>query len=201
MAEGTSTSINIPQLIAVALVGFLAIRWFLNKPSTTTTSSSSSSTSRGRSIDVSKVEQVSAMFPQLDRRTIAWDLHRNGGNVAATTERVLAGRGLESPPPSFQPNLPLPAGSSSTTGAGAAGGNGGGAVKRHNAFGQPDLITRYNLQSRISGKGKEAVPSEEQQRNAWSADKSARAEGLRKRREEMILAARRKMEARDGEET
>lgn len=24
-----------------------------------------------------------------------WDLHRNGGSVAATTERILTGRGLE----------------------------------------------------------------------------------------------------------
>ena len=28
----TETSINIPQLLAVALVGFFAIRWYLNKP-------------------------------------------------------------------------------------------------------------------------------------------------------------------------
>lgn len=32
------------------------------------------------------------MFPQLSRRDIAWDLSRNGGNVAATTERALSGR-------------------------------------------------------------------------------------------------------------
>jgi coupling of ubiquitin conjugation to ER degradation protein 1 len=50
----------------------------------------------------------------------------------------------------------------------------------------------------VGGKGKEAVPSEEQRRsgNAWSSDKAARAEGLRRRREEMVLEARRKMEAR-----
>jgi coupling of ubiquitin conjugation to ER degradation protein 1 len=35
------------------------------------------------------------MFPQFDRRQIAWDLERNRGNMAATTERVLSGRGLE----------------------------------------------------------------------------------------------------------
>ena len=186
MAEG-QTSINIPQLIAVAIVGFLAIRWFLNKPS----SDPSSPSSRGRQVDVSKVDQVSAMFPQLDRRTIAWDLQRNGGYVAATTERVLGGRGLDNPPPSFQPNLPAPAtatqGSRSTSG------------QNKPTPSQPDLITRYGLQSRISGKGKEPVPSEEQKRNAWSSDKNARAEGLKRRREEMILAARRKLESSQGE--
>jgi hypothetical protein len=35
------------------------------------------------------------MFPQVPRRSIMWDLQRNGGNVVATTERVLSGRGLE----------------------------------------------------------------------------------------------------------
>lgn len=35
------------------------------------------------------------MFPQVGRREIMWDLQRNGGSVAATTERILGGRGLE----------------------------------------------------------------------------------------------------------
>lgn len=35
------------------------------------------------------------MFPQIDRRSIMWNLQRDGGNVGATTERVLSGRGLE----------------------------------------------------------------------------------------------------------
>jgi coupling of ubiquitin conjugation to ER degradation protein 1 len=43
------------------------------------------------------------------------------------------------------------------------------------------------------------VPSEEQRRSgsSWSSDKSARAESLKKRREEMVLEARRRMEAKD----
>lgn len=35
------------------------------------------------------------MFPQVGRREIMWDLQGNGGSVAATTERILGGRGLE----------------------------------------------------------------------------------------------------------
>jgi len=42
------------------------------------------------------------------------------------------------------------------------------------------------------------VPSEEQKRSAWTSDKAARAEGLKRRREEMVLEARRKMLERDG---
>ena len=188
----TETSINIPQLLAVALVGFFAIRWYLNKPppSSPSGSNNNSSTSRAnRGVDPAQITQVSAMFPQLDRRSIAWDLHRNGGNVAGTSERILTGRGLDNPPPSYQPVLPEPAVPVPSVSAGGA---------RAGAGGQPDLITRYGLQGRIGDKGKEAVQSEEQKRSAWTSDKAARAEGLKRRREEMVLEARRKMLERDG---
>ena len=41
------------------------------------------------------MERIQQMFPQVSRRNIMWDLQRNGGNVVATTERILSGRGLE----------------------------------------------------------------------------------------------------------
>lgn len=88
MAEQT---LNIPQLIAVVLVGFLAIRWFLS-PSNP---QSDSRRQAGRQINPEQIEQVLQMFPQLDRRSIIWDLQRNGGSVQATTERVLSGRALD----------------------------------------------------------------------------------------------------------
>ena len=185
----TETSINIPQLLAVALVGFFAIRWYLNKPPPSSPSGSnnnnSSSSRANRGVDPAQITQVSAMFPQLDRRSIAWDLHRNGGNVAGTSERILSGRGLDAPPPSFQPPLPAQAAPVAQSAAGAS-------------KGQPDLITRYGLQGRINDKGKEAVRSEEQKRMAWTSDKAARAEGLKRRREEMVLEARRKMLEKDA---
>ncbi|KAK4959962.1 hypothetical protein LTR10_002851 [Elasticomyces elasticus] len=178
MAE--QTSINLPQILAVALVGFLAIRWYLNKSPSTPGAPGSSSSRRGQQLDVTKVEQLAAMFPQLERRSIAWDLQQNGNSVPATSERVLSGRGLDNPP------------------APAVGVSGAGRVKL--GKGEEDLISRYNLQARVNGtgKGKEAVPSEEEQKKkaGWSSDKVARAEGLRKRREEMVLEARRKMEER-----
>ena len=70
------TSINLPQIIAVALVGFFAIRWFLNKPATTTSPSTRSRP--GQEVDPAKIAQVSSMFPQVDPRSIAWDLNSNG---------------------------------------------------------------------------------------------------------------------------
>ncbi|GAB7362983.1 hypothetical protein MBLNU230_g3278t1 [Neophaeotheca triangularis] len=192
-------SINIPQILAVALVGFLAIRWYMNKPTDPSgpPNNNNTSSAASRQVDVAKVEQVASMFPQLDRRSIAWDLQRNGGNVGATTERVLSGRALETPPPAFRPVLPA-----APAAEGVTARQGRGSAAAAAAGSQPDLITRYNLQARVAGKGKEPVASEEQKRQGagWSGDKSARAEGLRKRREEMILEARRKMlEKEQGE--
>jgi coupling of ubiquitin conjugation to ER degradation protein 1 len=57
---------------------------------------------------------------------------------------------------------------------------------------EPDLITRYNLQSRISIKGKEK--EEELPATGWAASKEARQQMLQRRRDEMILAARRRMQ-------
>jgi len=69
----------------------------------------------------------------------------------------------------------------------------------------PDLITRYNLSSKIApSPGLDAdTPSDlsasasSSSKAAWSQNKNERAELLKKRREDMILAARRKMETKD----
>jgi coupling of ubiquitin conjugation to ER degradation protein 1 len=59
-----------------------------------------------------------------------------------------------------------------------------------------DLITRYNLQSKISDKGKEK--EEPAPSPGWQTDKAERQKMLQRRREEMILAARRKMQEKDA---
>lgn len=133
-----------------------------------------------------------------------WDLQRNGGNVVATTERILSGRGLEVPPQSFQPPLPIPASStiptsSTTTPAKPL---------------PPDLITRYNLQAKLAEETSRKEGSEgfetgetpdsggkQKQGQAWSQNKAERQALLQRRREEMILAARRKMEAKVAAES
>lgn len=87
-------SVNIPSLLTLAVVSFFVIRWFLNRGSSLGPDGSGS---RGRRnvVDPAQVEQISQMFPQLSARDIVWDLQRNGGSVAATTERILTGRGLD----------------------------------------------------------------------------------------------------------
>lgn len=62
----------------------------------------------------------------------------------------------------------------------------------------PDLITRYNLSSKL-GVASESSAAETPQKKtqAWSTNKTERSALLQKRREDMILAARRKLEEKD----
>lgn len=66
---------------------------------------------------------------------------------------------------------------------------------------QPDLITRYNLASKVAkaeSSGYEVADSTSTAagKSAWSSNKNERQALLQKRREEMILAARKKMQAK-----
>jgi len=130
-----------------------------------------------------------------------WDLHRNRGSVQATTERILMGGSLEpvsaclssivfladheQAPPSFQPPIALTSTSSTST-----------STPRKPVQIAPDLITRYNLQSRINSKGKEKEI--DSPASGWASTKDARQQVLQRRRDEMILAARRKMQEKDA---
>lgn len=58
---------------------------------------------------------------------------------------------------------------------------------------QPDLITRYNLGQKVGAEEEEEV---KKGGRGWSLNKDERQAMLHKRRDEMILAARRKMEAK-----
>jgi len=155
---------------------------------------SSANNLRAREADVERIQQ---MFPQVSRRNIMWDLQRNGGNVVATTERILSGRGLEVPPQSFQPPLPVQASSQTSP----------SSITTSAKPLQPDLITRYNLKAKVAeDAGRQESPEVEsesrgKQKQAWSSNKGERQALLQKRREEMILAARRKMEAKVATET
>lgn len=88
-------------------------------------------------------------------------------------------------PPSFQPVVPVSTNAVSTAAVAAI-------VPK---AAEPDLITRYSLQSRISAKGKEK--EEPSATTGWAVSKEKRQEQLQRRRDEMILAARRKMQEKD----
>ena len=184
MAQEDDATISIPSIIFVSFLAFFLYRYF-TRPSSSTTSP----TSRNR-FTAQQVEQVTAMFPQLPRRDIMWDLHRNGGSVPATTERLLAGRTLDRAPANWDPGMVFPSTSSSGSSSGATR---QGQKKKE----ELDLITRYNLQSKI--KGKQKAEPELAASSGWSASKEDRAASLKRRREEMILEARRKMQEKDAQ--
>lgn len=94
---------------------------------------------------------------------------------------------LSQAPPSFQPVIPVSTNAASTAAIASV-------IPK---AAEPDLITRYNLQSRISSKGKEK--EEPSPPTGWAPSKEKRQEILQRRRNEMILAARRKMQEKDQE--
>ena len=91
-------TLNIPQLLAFMLLSAIAVRYFFFSSSSSSGAQSSRSTHGApprRAVDERQMVQLQAMFPQLARRDLAWELLRNGGSVQAATERVLTGQGLE----------------------------------------------------------------------------------------------------------
>ncbi|KAF2196688.1 hypothetical protein GQ43DRAFT_426080 [Delitschia confertaspora ATCC 74209] len=183
MAEQT---LNIPQTVVFVLVVFLIVRWYYAKPSNAARLPPGQN--RGFQVDPTQVDQIAQMFPQLGRREIMWDLQRNGGNVSATTERILSGRGLENPPPSFQPQTlrSAPAATAPRT-----------ATRTENKPAHPDLITRYNLSSKLHAAAEASTSGSEAPKKIWSQDRDERQRNLQRRREEMILTARRRLEEKE----
>lgn len=104
MSDSSNQTLNVPSLLLVFVLLFLTLRYFFfNRQGESPGSSSSSSSllrgggggGGGGGPDPAQVDQIESMFPQFSRREIMWDLQRNGGSMPATTERILAGRGLD----------------------------------------------------------------------------------------------------------
>lgn len=90
------------------------------------------------------------------------------------------------PPITFQP--PPPPGQ-------AASGVSASTTRQPEKPSQPDLITRYNLGGKLGPAPAEAEELEKKPKG-WSSNRDERQVSLQRRREEMILAARKKMEAK-----
>ncbi|KAH8196524.1 hypothetical protein TruAng_009320 [Truncatella angustata] len=175
--------ISVSSLIFIVVISGLAIRYFFFSASSSSqtgqrqSARDAASAARAREAAVERIQQ---MFPQVDRRTILWDLQRTGGSVQSTTDRILSGR-VSTPPITFQPPPP-PSSPTPPTQTQAA--------KAPCKPAEPDLITRYNLQSKVSQVDDDATND----KKGWSSNKDDRQSALQRRRDEMILAARRRME-------
>ncbi|KAK4197221.1 hypothetical protein QBC40DRAFT_207529 [Triangularia verruculosa] len=186
--------VNVPGLVIILVLSGILLKYFFSAPSPQSGSGrqrmDAAALARQREMAVGRIQQ---MFPHLGRREILWDLQRTGGNVQVTTERILGGR-LETPPATFQPPPPPEGSATATTASGNGNGN---SVAKPVTPAQPDLITRYNLANKLN------VPTEEEPKGtgngkakAWSTNKDERQTLLQKRRDQMILEARRKLEAK-----
>lgn len=99
--------INLPSLVVILVLSGLIVRYlFFSSPPGNQQPRDSLSQMRQREAAVERIQQ---MFPQVDRRTILWDLQRNGGSIAATTEKILSGR-METVSPPLLPPFYLPEG-------------------------------------------------------------------------------------------
>lgn len=78
-----------PVFLAVIVLGGFFLRYFLFNRNVTAPIRNPEALLAAREIAVERIQQ---MFPQADRRSILWDLQRNGGNMQTTTERILSGR-------------------------------------------------------------------------------------------------------------
>lgn len=85
----------------------------------------------------------------------------------------------------FQP--PPPPGQSAPSSSAAT------ASRQPDKPAQPDLITRYNLKDKLDTASQE---EQDTKGKGWSSNRDERQASLQRRRDEMILAARRKMEAK-----
>jgi coupling of ubiquitin conjugation to ER degradation protein 1 len=89
--------VSLPFLIILLLTIGVVTRYLFFSSSASGPRARNSRNNLGRDANAARLREVAAqriqqMFPQVDRRTILWDLQRNGGSIQATTERILAGR-------------------------------------------------------------------------------------------------------------
>ncbi len=97
MSDSSNQTLNVPSLLLVLVLLFLTLRYFFFAPASQQQQDVPPGSLRhvGGGPDPAQVDQIESMFPQFSRREIMWDLQRNGGSMPATTERILAGRGLD----------------------------------------------------------------------------------------------------------
>lgn len=215
---GSSPGIGIPQLAACLLIGYLFFRWYNSSPppASSDTGSAPSSTAIAATRrppsahDLARLQQraeiVHGMFPQVSLSSIKWELQKNGGSVEITTEKILAQGFLPEPPVPANQAGSAPRSRVPTPAAGATAGPAGGAASSSSTP-KPytDLITRYNLSDKLAASSSKQADEEEAAQgrgkaSAWSQNKDERQALLQRRREEMILKARRKLEEQVGKE-
>lgn len=162
-------------------------------------------TARSRQVPQHMIDSVKTLFPHIPDASIRYDLQRSG-SIEATCERILNEGGLPPPPAGFfgtaEPSTPSNAATLRAENANRSTPNGtaaGSASTSSTPSKSPNLISRYNLQSRLASGDLPGTPdshassSSHGSPSSWAATPEARAKLLKDRKEQMILEARKKM--------
>ncbi|KAK6353250.1 hypothetical protein TWF696_005227 [Orbilia brochopaga] len=199
-----SSSPSLSQLIFCALVVLLVYRYVISSPQPQDAGASSHTRptrTTNRAVPADAIEALRAMFPQVSAAAISWDLERNGGNLEATTEKILTEGSLPEPPASFARAPRREAISPASTSTQPRSGGVARATVTSTASsstpklsGHSDLISRYNLQSRLETAQPGKLRPAEQGSSINKNDKSSLILRGQERRDAMIIEARKKME-------
>ncbi|CAG8446279.1 1763_t:CDS:2 [Ambispora leptoticha] len=136
---------------------------------------------RSRTVTPEMVETVCAMFPNIPPAAIQFDLQKTG-SVEVTCDNILRDGGLPLPPPPIAPIAPT---QSTTTNASTSASSSSSAINNNNIQTHQSLVHRYKLHEAVA---KDIVPNEPPKQ--WEATSEKRHQLLQKRKEAMVLQAR-----------
>ncbi|KAG5518533.1 hypothetical protein PMAC_002929 [Pneumocystis sp. 'macacae'] len=139
-----------------------------------------------REVSQNMVEIIHTMFPNIPIESIEYDLGRTG-SVEATIETLLTHGNLPNPPPFFIPRL------SHLISARIS------SLDKKPTSSHDDLIKRYDLYARIKAE-EERSTQKQDETYQWYPEKEQREAQLRRKRETMILRARRSLKEKDEDE-
>jgi len=172
---------------------FLVFRWLLvtmpppaNTPRRNAGSAAAPSARPNAVVSPDMVETVRAMFPHIPTPAIHWDLQKTG-SVELTCDNILRQGSLPLPPSA--PTGIVSSGSATTSMAMDAAINDAGSSSStavNISSRQLSLVNRYRLQEAVE---KNLVPEEPPK--VWETNVDKRQQMLQKRKEAMILQARR----------
>lgn len=166
-------------VIIGCLVLFFSLKWFFSGQETTNTRR----LRNRRDVSQNMIEIIHTMFPNIPIESIEYDLERTG-SVEVTTETLLTHGQLPTPPPSFVPRLSRHISSRISS------------FDKKPTYSHDDLIKRYDLYSRIKAEEERSAQKQEEVYK-WYPDKEQREAQLRRKRETMILKARRCLKEKD----
>jgi len=185
-------TVNVVVAFAVII---LIVRWATTSSGESTAEQAAARALRFRPKKVTPemVETVTGMFPDIPHANIHYDLLRTG-SVELTTNKLLERGFLDPPPETYFTLYPRQSGSDAVPRPAGAPTAARTTTTTTQARSKETLISRYGLESRLSGA--DDVPSPQQDaggRAVWEDTAEKREASLRERKAQMILAARQQM--------